>query len=200
MQLDHRAVFTGSDFSGFAASAIRNIIADPLMFSGGLLEAATGELVSSGDANIGFGGPHSRVWQWYAGTTDVNLQEFDGNPIFRSLSDEGLTALTVGGVPTYNFTETPWYEFNTLQPEPRNPSRVSPDEVGKTQKDGDLILEGTGVGWFFSEQGGGRGLRPDIGQSRTLIGYDNADEPGLKDIVAVPAIFNGNFDMVRVFR
>jgi hypothetical protein len=39
--------------------------------------------------SIGWGGPHSRVWRWYSGTTDLNIPDFPANdePIFRSGAD-----------------------------------------------------------------------------------------------------------------
>ncbi|NOT95746.1 MAG: hypothetical protein HOP00_05510, partial [Nitrospira sp.] len=57
----------------------------------------------------GIGGPHSRVWRWYAGTIDLSLSQFEagknGEPLFRSLHD-GSLAFPFGSL------DVPYYTAN----------------------------------------------------------------------------------------
>jgi YD repeat-containing protein len=129
---------------------------------------------------FGLGGPHSRVWQWYAGTTDVTMVEFADNPIFRSASDEGLSSLALG-LPAFNFTDDPWYWFN--------PSGVNAGPSPWTRSES--IWEGIGNGWYLSELGGGADARPSSG-SRVPVTFDNTEVT--KPTTAVPSIFNGDFE------
>ncbi len=56
---------------------------------------------------FGLGGPHSRVWQWYAGTADTDISTFAENPIYRRVVDEGVIGRTTVGLPTFRSTPCP---------------------------------------------------------------------------------------------
>ena len=115
---------------------------------------------------FGIGGPHSRIWRWYAGTTDLSIEEFQakgGEPIYRSLADGERFA----------GSEIPWYVAN-----------------GFTLAAPDSPWEGIGAGWFFSPQGGGA---PTSIISGTPAFFNNTEVPTGID-PAVPSLFNGNFE------
>lgn len=115
--------------------------------------------------------PHSRVWRWYAGTTDLNITEFasqasgDSEAIFRSEADQ-VRSLFKGG-------NVPWYIAN-----------------GVALDAPDAPWEGIGTGWFFSPQGGGQ---PSSIITGTPVSFNNTEVPHGSD-PAVPTIFNGNFE------
>ncbi|MBL8535715.1 MAG: cadherin-like domain-containing protein, partial [Betaproteobacteria bacterium] len=132
--------------------------------------------------NMGAGGPHSRVWQWYAGTVNTGILEFEGNPIWRSIGDEGLATEALGlPMKDYKFTDIPWYE-------------VDPDSIVSGVWDGGDLTEGIGTGWYFSPTGGGIAYRPGSGGS-VPFNTDNTevtDAPtGFPD---VNTVFNGSFE------
>src|SRR3546814_195446 len=65
-----------------------------------------------GIGEVGLGGAHDRVWQWYAGTIDTGETELLGNPIFRRVVDEGKATYALGILPTQQFNAQPWYPIN----------------------------------------------------------------------------------------
>src|SRR3546814_13372768 len=65
-----------------------------------------------GIGEVGLGGAHDRVWQWYAGTIDTSETELLGNPIFRRVVDEGKATYALGILPTQQFNDQPWYPIN----------------------------------------------------------------------------------------
>src|SRR5262249_4481466 len=86
----------------------------------------------------------------------------------------------------------PWYvsehAFNTGGARPYD----NPDFDGVTG-DGELApTEGIGTGWFYSAIGGGLELRPTTAGQRLPVDFDNTLKGG--DVLAVPTVFNGNFD------
>src|SRR3546814_16812760 len=48
-----------------------------------------------GIGEVGLGGAHDRVWQWYAGTIDTSATELLGNPIFRRDRECGVGGQSV---------------------------------------------------------------------------------------------------------
>jgi large repetitive protein len=136
----------------------------------------------------GMGGPHSRVWQWYAGTVDTSISTFDSNPVFRRIVDEGVATLAVG-IPTQPFNDKPWYAVS--------PSYVTSGNVSERKKAssgevmGGSITEGVGMGWYYSAAGGGLDYRFKTG-GRVSVGYDNTEVTKGPD--AVPTVFNGDFE------
>ncbi|MDH5640473.1 MAG: M10 family metallopeptidase domain-containing protein, partial [Nitrospira sp.] len=154
------------------------------------------------------GGPHSRVWRWYAGTIDLGLTQFDTKsdrePIYRSLADKDLTTpkFTVS-IPLTGQTVTlldvkfpfggldiPWYvahEYPRLGHSTFNYS------------DPNAVWEGIGEGWAFSPLGGVQ-FQDFIlpATQRVAVTTDNTDtlvkaivNP---DGVAIESLFNGNFE------
>ncbi len=151
-------------------------------------------------------GPHSRVWRWYAGTTNLSLTGFDfavdnqGNrrvneskePLFRKLGNEREFRL-LGGDRLYdnNGVPHPWYiprEFEDI------PSATP--------------WEGIGVGWYYSVLGGGTDARPNNTVVGLPVDRDNThpNEKGVtpdqvvKENSAIPSIFNGHFEAGTIRR
>ncbi len=93
---------------------------------------------------FGIGGPHSRVWKWYAGTVDLSLRDFANDRIFRSLADQGSVAHSAF-VPTFKYNDRPWYASQE--------ANVSNATTGYTNPES-YVWEGIGTGWAFSPQGG----------------------------------------------
>jgi VCBS repeat-containing protein len=124
--------------------------------------------------SFGFGGPHSRLWQWYAGTTDTDILSFSDNPIFRSVADQGVVARAVG-LPTFQFNAVPWYKA----------------PGGKN--------EGIANGWFYSAVGGGVKQRPALpavapNAASPVIDPNEDNTEVTQGAEAVPSVFNGNFE------
>ncbi|WP_048327357.1 hypothetical protein, partial [Crocosphaera watsonii] len=131
--------------------------------------------------------PHSRVWQWYSGTANLNTLEIDDNPIFRKLGDAGKHDFVFNDFETNPHLYNPWYQ----------PESIS-------------TWEGIQQGWYLSQLGGGSHQRTNS-QKRTSISTDNTDKIGVKNDVGVrnqdvvvkrggsflpiPSIFNGNFEL-----
>src|SRR5688572_10045011 len=134
-------------------------------------------------ASFGMGGPHSRLWQWYAGTIDTSLDNFLGYPVYRRIVDEGRGTLSLI-FPTENFGTKPWYQVVPGNVTAKHPmASASPNQTP--------VWEGIGTGWYYAPAGGGAQFRPDGGE-RVLVAYDNtettpADGP-------VPTVFNGDFE------
>ncbi|MDH5639643.1 MAG: putative Ig domain-containing protein, partial [Nitrospira sp.] len=144
-------------------------------------------------------GPHSRVWRWYAGTTDLSIDSFEvdipGNePLFRSLTDVPRFTPSeqeaVGGGGTL-----PWYvplaDYTSYYGQPS--FTVGVDKAS---------WEGIGVGWWYSELGGGETVRPAATGVRTALSVDNTNS-GETPVTAgqvvwtgskIPSVFNGNFE------
>ncbi|MEN9317399.1 MAG: hypothetical protein RIS35_3792, partial [Pseudomonadota bacterium] len=103
----------------------------------------------------GVGGPHSRVWQWYAGTINTGLLEFGDMPIWRTAGDQGLATEVFGFIPLPNspYSEQSWYVSN-----PYRIVRGSAAERLTYLNSGtglaNDIREGISTGWFFSALGG----------------------------------------------
>ena len=159
--------------------------------------------------SFGIGGPHNRMLDWYAGTIDTDLQEFFGSPIYRRITDEGLPVelsldlAAIPGlsdylslpIPTYRFNENPWYL-----------SKLDAVAGGVAARDAlfnrqtiprnsaDYVFEGISSGWFFSPSGGGKELRPDIGLEGVDVNTDNTEVPKAAGTLAVPGVFNGDFE------
>ncbi|MGH7895051.1 MAG: hypothetical protein ACREQL_10295, partial [Candidatus Binatia bacterium] len=137
-------------------------------------------------ADFGLRGPHSRVWQWYAGTVDTDMLEFQDFPIYRRIVDEGLIARTVAGLPAaFRFNDRPWYWSLPNGA----PNYFTPAEPWNQP---DAIWEGVTNGWYFSVPGGGAANRPLSGATGVPIDTDNtAVSTGPE---AVPTVFNGDFE------
>ncbi|MCB2028921.1 MAG: hypothetical protein KDH18_09735, partial [Rhodoferax sp.] len=139
----------------------------------------------------GFGGPHSRVWQWYAGTIDTGVLEFQDMPIWRSAGDQGLATeiLSVIPLPNSHYSDQAWYASNPYRIVggsgrnlyTQNPSNVATD-----------IHEGITVGWYFSALGGGSAYRPERNGPTTPYTTDNTEVN--KPAEPVPTVFNGDFE------
>jgi hypothetical protein len=130
---------------------------------------------------FGVGGPHSRVWQWYAGTAGTDLLSFDGNPVFRRIVDEGVSSRAFG-IPLFDFNARPWYW--TL---PGGDPLLSTPWTAPG-----AIWEGVSNGWYFSAGGGGESLRPDGLGVPVPVSTDNTEVTQGADAVA--SVFNGNFE------
>ena len=136
------------------------------------------------------GGPHTRVFGWYAGTADFDIEEVQAGyqvdenglisePIYDRLGEGSLSQLLDPEDPDRFSTLTSWYD-----------------------SDSELNSEGIGEGWAYSVLGGGK--RPDTNSgTRTPVSFDNTnerasfdntDERGVAGDFAVPTVFNGNFD------
>src|SRR3546814_15450515 len=96
-----------------------------------------------GIGEVGLGGAHDRVWQWYAGTIDTSETELLGNPIFRRVVDEGKATYALGILPTQQFNDTPWY-----------PITITTDGPGREETDR-ASWDGIHYGWYSSRVGGG---------------------------------------------
>jgi hypothetical protein len=144
--------------------------------------------------DFGAGGTHSRVWQWYAGTVDTDALDFAGNPIFRRITDEGMTVEVIGApIPGYQFNTLPWY-FAT----PKLLTSNDPTERFKAAnallRSASQLWEGIGNGWFFSPAGGGAEFRAANPRPRTPIAFDNTEVPNANGTGPVPTVFNGDFE------
>ena len=136
------------------------------------------------------GGPHSRVWRWYAGSIDLSLTQFEsglgGEPIFRSLKDGNL------GFP-FGSLDVPYYVAHEYLGTPRFQYGVA-----------NAVWEGIGTGWAFSPSGGAvfQGTTITTGKNPQID--DNADDT-VKSIVnpfgvAVESVFNGTFEHGNIHR
>jgi len=144
--------------------------------------------------NFGLGGTHSRVWQWYAGTVNTNILEFAGNPIFRTIGDEGYAVDALGfPLPGFTFTDVSWYHSN--------PEWIIPDIARRTtytnfdllsQGYEPVIREGITNGWYFSPLGGGANFLPDKNTTGIPITQDNTEVT--QGTQAVPGVINGDFE------
>lgn len=143
---------------------------------------------------FGWGGPHSRVWQWYAGTAALNLNSFHNEPLFRKRHDVDPNWL-LDLLPNYR----PFEDFDDRQPnpwyngDPDNPAPLSSD-IARAAWEG--ILEG----WYYSELGGGGADRPPGSGVRVPVTDDNSDDGGPRLTPAVPSIFNGDFEWGNMHR
>ena len=160
-------------------------------------------------------GPHSRVWRWYAGTTDLSITSFERNdpsrePIFRSVDD--ITRFS----PTFTVNSTaPGGGTITSQKEPIGgggtlpwyvPSSVTTNYYGQPSLINPAVLdaswEGIGLGWWYSQLGGGKNSRPSANPNRESLSVDNTATGEVKvtpDLTvlagsAIPTVFNGNFE------
>ena len=132
------------------------------------------------------------MWRWYAGTTNLNLDQFesgaDGEPIFRSLQDvERFKEIGGGGT-------LPWYvplaDYTNYYGQPS--FTVGVDRA---------VWEGIGLGWWYSDLGGGKSARPTVGQ-RVALTIDNTATGETKvtpDLTVwsgskIPTLFNGDFE------
>jgi hypothetical protein len=154
-----------------------------------------------------FLGPHSRVWRWYAGTTDLTIDHFELNtpnnePIFRSLVD--IPRFT----PPSRVILTP-LGFATFQPEPIGGGGDQPWYVPKEFEPdtANTPWEGIGAGWAFSELGGSKDQRNISLGVRQNLSFDNTE--ALQKITsdqvfwtgsAVPSVFNGDFELGNMRR
>ncbi len=145
----------------------------------------------SGNA-FGMGGPHSRVWQWYAGTVDVGLSEFGGHELFRKVHDADFFAL-LDILPFYR----PFEDFDKKNPNPWY--NGNPDGKFSSPID-QLTWEGIREGWYFSQLGGGTAERPESSIARRSVSVDNLDKDSPTSDRPVPSIFNGNFEWGNMHR
>ncbi len=131
---------------------------------------------------FGIGGPHSRVWRWYAGTTNLGLTTFEtgGEPIFRTLGD-GVD-FTTSFLPIYS----PFTDFNW-----NNPWYVPVSDPNPSQ----ATWEGIGTGWYFADIGGGADQRPAGGDRQSVFVDNTEGVPAAQLGSAVPSVFNGNFEL-----
>jgi hypothetical protein len=142
--------------------------------------------------HFGLGGPHSRVWQWYAGTIDTQMTDFQNGPIFRRISDEGLS-MTALGLPTQQkFTNESWYWVNPVFAQNGALSTVETNAAPFDPLDPSYIREGVGIGWYYSALGGGEEFRPDAGAAGEPLSTDNTEVEQYPEVV--PTIFNGDFE------
>ncbi|WP_353955672.1 putative Ig domain-containing protein [uncultured Sphingobium sp.] len=149
-------------------------------------------------AGLGAGGPHSRVWQWYAGTIDTNMTKFQGLDIYRRITDDGIRP-KVFGIPSLDqWNMEPWYFVD--------PGKVTSSSMsvrigaanqmvtGNTTSTTHFnITDGVGTGWFYSVAGGGADFRPIISGGEVDVTTDNSEAPNPGGS-AVQSIFNGNFE------
>ncbi|MCP5368369.1 MAG: tandem-95 repeat protein, partial [Hyphomicrobiales bacterium] len=144
-------------------------------------------------SNFGAGGPHSRVWQWYAGTIDLGIFEFEGNPIWRRIGDEGIAVEALGlPLPGYQFNRNPWY---LSYPATMIPDTELRELYANFVTGGDnYIYEGITTGWYYSAIGGGLDYRPQRNLGRTAVTYDNTEVVVPPGQPAVPTVFNGSFE------
>ncbi|NJL83355.1 MAG: hypothetical protein HC890_11165 [Chloroflexaceae bacterium] len=120
---------------------------------------------------------HQRALSWYAGTADLNREQFaNGELIYRREGDRlrdfpGEVVL-------------PWY---------RPVHEAANFAVGDRNAPG----EGIGTGWFYSVLGGGLDLRPlPETTERVFLWEDNTYRARMRGDFAVPTLFNGNFDAI----
>ena len=148
-------------------------------------------------ALFGAGGPHSRVWQWYAGTVNTNITTFQGGDIFRRITDEGLRP-SVFGLPSNDiYTDQPWY-FVT----PQDITGSASQRIGAANKQRAdqatnafdfQITDGIGMGWYYSVTGGGLEFRPTLGAGTVPVTSDNTEDANPSGL-PVQTIFNGDFE------
>jgi DNA/RNA endonuclease G (NUC1) len=156
----------------------------------------------------GLGATHGRVLSWYLGTTDLELSEsnpsevtdWEDNPLYRRRSDGRYDVLfDEDFYKTYSNRVNPWYV----------PQHT---EAGFENRLGEAPWEGIGSGWFYSELGGGKELRPYqvngtkqsrdeienfeeyLSSRRVPLHFDNTHSASMRGDFAVPTLFNGNFD------
>ena len=158
-------------------------------------------------------GPHSRVWRWYAGTTDLSITSFETSdpsrePIFRSLGDitrftlPSITIAAPGGAvrsqrePIGGGGTLPWYVPQSVTSNYYGqPSLINPAVL-------DASWEGIGLGWWYSQLGGGKSSRPNVNPNREDLSFDNTAAGEVKVTPdqtvwagsAIPTVFNGNFE------
>ena len=139
----------------------------------------------------GFGGPHSRVWQWYAGTINTGVLEFQDMPIWRSAGDQGLATeiLNVIALPNAHYSDQAWYASNPYRIVGGNGRNLYTQQPSNLASD---IHEGITVGWYFSSLGGGSSYQPDRGGATTPYATDNTEVNKPAD--PVPTVFNGDFE------
>ena len=164
-----------------------------LGLSSGVVMTPNGRAVSNADLNLklnglgGFthddgvlgqfplraGGPHSRVWRWYGGTTNLDVTEFDkgsGEIVYRRLIDINQAAIDGSG----GF----WYRPISLST-------------------GTAPSEGIGTGWFLAPQGGGHPA--SSGAAGTPVNWSNTEVTNQSGL-AVPTVFNGDFEYGNLHR
>ncbi|MBO0351521.1 DNA/RNA non-specific endonuclease, partial [Phormidium pseudopriestleyi FRX01] len=156
----------------------------------------------------GLGATHGRVLSWYLGTTDLELSEsnpsevtaWGDNPLYRRRSDGRYDVLfDEDFYKTYPNRVNPWYVPQHTEAEFEN-------------RLGEAPWEGIGSGWFYSELGGGKELRPYqvngtkqsrdeienfdeyLSSRRVPLHFDNTHSASMRGDFAVPTLFNGNFD------
>jgi hypothetical protein len=139
--------------------------------------------------DFGFGGPHDRLLQWYAGTVNTGMLQFQNDPIYRRVTDEGLASRVLGlANPLQRFNDVPWYW---------TVPGLDMSLVSNPWAEPGAIWEGVTNGWYFSTGGGGFDNRWDTPPAalqfiRDSITYDNTRVT--KGIEVVPTVFNGNFE------
>ena len=136
--------------------------------------------------DLGFGGTHTRVLTWYAGTVDLALDEVRTgyqippelrvDEIYDRLGEEALDS----------FEEEDISQLLDF-------SAANPALTAWYFKDEENNSEGIGEGWYYSVLGGGeRPISSTI--NRVPVGIDNTDPDVTGGDFAVPTVFNGNFD------
>ncbi|MCT7953198.1 DNA/RNA non-specific endonuclease [Ancylothrix sp. C2] len=139
----------------------------------------------------GLGATHGRVFTWYAGSTNLGLTEshpsyaynWQDDPVYRRRSDGHYEVLfDENFYNTYPSRVNPWYI----------PDHIDANFDGRIAE---APTEGIGTGWFYSELGGGKNLRPDS-NARVPLYFDNTHSARMRGDAAVPTLFNGNFDAV----
>ena len=151
----------------------------------------------NGGDPLGAGGPHSRVWQWYTGTINTTIDNFQGAQIWRRLSDTGIRATTFGiPLPGQEYSSTGWYYADPSviingTPGARRIAIDNPTPAGFTG-----IKEGVGAGFYFSPDGGGLAYLPKGAGKQTDVKTENATEAKLDGAVTpnLETVFNGNFE------
>ena len=146
-------------------------------------------------ASFGLGGPHSRVWQWYAGTINTSIEDFQGTTIDRRLSDTGIRS-TAFNIPLtgQEYSSTGWYfaDPRVVISGSAAQQTLSANAIRGTTAS--VIQEGVGTGFFFGPDGGGYAYKPLSGAEKTPVTTDNT-EAKLDGAAEIPvqSVFNGNF-------
>jgi len=133
------------------------------------------------------GGTHSRVWQWYGGTINLNLSNFsdlDKFPIFRKIGDRGRIGTDNINAPVLTFSGVPWYASQYVS------RQIPPYTVDFSQYSVNASWEGIGEGWFYSKLGSTN--RPSQVTGGISVSTNNTEVPS--NAPAVPVIFNGDFE------
>jgi YD repeat-containing protein len=147
--------------------------------------------------DAGVGGPHSRVWQWYAGTVNTSIQSFQGGVIWRRLSDTGMRATTFGfPLAGQEYSSIGWYFADPKVITGGNGRAQSVAASAGYPIGTNLIKEGVGTGFFFGPDGGGAAYDPqslnpdpvDLATNNTKAMMDGSVSP------PVETVFNGNFE------